>query len=231
MRLSTALTIGALTAALGLYVRAQNAPEKAEPFAGKGMPPRSSPADYLSQAQAGTVTIAAEFAGHSLPTLEGSTLNSEDYVAVETGLFGPAGARITLSIADFALRVNGKKTLLPALPYGMVARSAKDLEWEPPEKIAERKEKMTGGGGDDSGGTSINKSGEPKATPTPIKIPLPIQRGWSQRVQRVTLPEGDRALPVAGLLFFEYHGKREKILSLELVYTGPAGKATVTLQP
>jgi len=221
--------IGALIAAMGLYVRAQNAPEKPEPFAGKGMPPRSSPADYLSHAQVGTVTIAAEFAGHSLPTLEGSTLNSEDYVAVETGFFGPPGARLTLSIADFALRMNGKKTPLAAIPYGMVARSAKDPEWEPPEKIEERKAKMTGDA--DTGGTSIDKSGEPKATPTPIKIPLAIQRGWSQRVQRVTLPEGDRALPVAGLLFFEYHGKREKISSLELIYTGPAGKATVPLEP
>jgi hypothetical protein len=218
-----------MVAAMGLYVQGQDAPGKAEPFAGKGMPPRSTPADYLSHAQAGTVTIAAEFAGHSLPTLEGSTLNSEDYVAVETGLFGPAGARITLSIADFALRVNGKKTLLPALPYGMVARSAKDTEWEPPEKIEERKSKMTGGA--DTGGSSIDKSGEPKASPTPIKVPIATQRAWALRVQKVTLPEGDRALPVAGLLFFEYHGKREKILSLELVYTGPSGKATVTLQP
>ncbi len=221
--------IGALVAAAGLYVRGQNAPGKAEPFAGRGMPPRSTPADYLSHAQAGTVTIAAEFAGHSLPTLEGSTLSSEDYVAVEVGLFGPPDARINLSIGNFALRINGKKTPYPALPYGLVASSAKDPEWEPPEKIEERKTKMTGGA--DTGGSGIDKSGEPKATPTPIKIPLAIQRRWAQRVQRVTLPEGDRALPVAGLLFFEYHGKREKILSLELIYTGPSGKGTVALQP
>ena len=229
MRLSTALTIGALIAAMGLYVQGQNAPGKPEPFAAKGMPPRASAADYLSHAQAGTVTVAAEFAGHSLPTLEGSTLNSEDYVAVETGLLGAPGARLTLSIADFALRINGRKTLYPALPYGLVAASAKDPEWEPPEKIQERKTKMTGGS--DTGGSSIDKSGGAKPTPTPIKIPIATQRAWAQRVQRVTLPEGDRALPVAGLLFFEFHGKREKILSLELVYTGPAGKTTVTLQP
>jgi hypothetical protein len=229
MRVLTALTIGALIGATGLYVWGQNAPGKPEPFAAKGMPPRSTPADYLSHAQAGTVTIAAEFAGHSLPTLEGSTLSSEDYVAVETGLFGPPGARTNISIGDFALRINGRKAPYPALPYGLVASSAKDPEWEPPEKIEERKAKLTGGA--DTGGTSIDTSGEPKATPTPIKIPLAIQRGWAQRVQRVTLPEGDRALPVAGLLFFEYHGKREKILSLELIYKGPAGKANLTLQP
>ncbi len=216
-----------MVAAMGLYVQGQDAPGKAEPFAGKGMPPRSTPADYLAHAQAGTVAVAAEFAGHSIPTLEGSTLSTEDFVVVETGLFGPAGARITLSIADFALRVNGKKTLLPALPYGMVARSAKDPEWEPPEKIEERKSKTSV----DTEGASIDKSGGPKPTPTPIKIPIATQRAWAQRVQKVTLPEGDRALPQAGLLFFEYRGKREKILSLELIYTGPSGKATVPLEP
>jgi hypothetical protein len=229
MRVSIALSIGALVAAMGLYVQGQNAPGKAEPFAAKGMPPRSTPADYLSHAQAGTVTVAAEFAGHSLPTLEGSTLSSEDYVAVEAGLFGPPGTRTNISIGDFALRINGRKAPYPAVPYGLVAAHAKDPEWEPPEKIEERKTKMTGGS--DTGGSSIDKTGEPKATPTPIKIPLAIQRGWAQRVQKVTLPEGDRALPQAGLLFFEFHGKREKILSLELLYTGPAGKATVPLQP
>ena len=227
MRVSTVLSIGALVAAMGLYVQGQNPPEKAEPFAAKGMPPRATPADYLSHAQAGTLTVAAEFAGHSIPTLEGSTLASEEYVAVEAGLFGPAGERIKLSIGDFALRINGKKTLYPAMPYGLVAKSAKDPEWEPPEKIEERKSKTSV----DSGGGSGGLNSEPKPSPTPIKIPLATQRAWAQRVQKVTLPEGDRALPVAGLLFFEYRGKREKILSLELIYTGPSGKATVTLQP
>ncbi len=212
---------------MGLYVHAQNAPAKPEPFAAKGMPPRATPADYLSHARAGTVTVAAEFAGHSIPTLEGTTLSTEDYVVVEAGLFGPAGARIKLSIDDFALRINGRKTPYPALPYGLVAASAKDPEWEPPEKIEERKSKTSV----DAGQTGLANSGEPKASPTPIKIPIATQRAWAQRVQRVTLPEGDRALPQAGLLFFAYRGKREKIVSLELIYTGPSGKAIVPLQP
>jgi hypothetical protein len=51
------------------------------------------------------------------------------------------------------------------------------------------------------------------------------------KVQKAALPEGDRALPVAGLLFFLYHGRNEQLKSVELIYSGPAGKATVTLQP
>jgi hypothetical protein len=43
--------------------------------------------------------------------------------------------------------------------------------------------------------------------------------------------EGDRALPQAGLLFFEYRGKTQGIRSLELIYNGSAGNASLALQP
>ena len=52
-----------------------------------------------------------------------------------------------------------------------------------------------------------------------------------QRVQKAALPEGDRALPVAGLIFFQYRGKTKDIKSIELIYAGPAGKATLKLTP
>jgi hypothetical protein len=62
-------------------------------------------------------------------------------------------------------------------------------------------------------------------------MPLELQRAMAQKVQKAVLPEGDRALPVAGLLFFSYRGKTDSIRSMELIYSGPAGKATVALQP
>ena len=77
------------------------------------------------------MTVAAEFTGHAVPTLQG-TLSTEDYVVVETGLFGAPGARTKLSAEDFSLRINGKKTPLPSQPYGLVVGSVKDPEWEPP---------------------------------------------------------------------------------------------------
>ena len=40
---------------------------------------------------------------------------------------------------------------------------------------------------------------------------------------------GERPLPQAGLLFFLYRGKSEGIKSLELIYNGAAGKATLDL--
>jgi len=187
----------------------------------KGMPPRAAATEYQSQGTAGTVTIGAEFAGHSIPTLE-HTFSSEDYVVVEAGLFGPPGAHTTLSRDDFSLRVNGKKNVLPSEPFELVMKSLKDPEWQPPESKEDKESKSsltTGGSGGD------------KLPPIPPKMPFPLRRAMEQQVQKATFEEGDRPLPQAGLLFFTYRGKAESINSLELIYNGAAGKATIALQP
>jgi hypothetical protein len=224
MRLSHALKIGVWIAALCLCVQGQNTPSQSAPSKDtqinetKGLPPRVAPTDYQAQAQAGTVTVAAEFTGHSIATMQG-TFTTEDYVAVETALFGPPEARIKLAIEDFSLVINEKKTL-SSQPYGLVFHSLKDPEWEPPSSESKSKTSIgTGGGG---------KNDPP---PAPVHMPIALQRAMQQKVQKAALPEGDRALPQAGLIFFEYRGKTERIHSLELIYAGPAGKATLTLQP
>jgi hypothetical protein len=140
---------------------------------------------------------------------------------VETGFFGPPEAKIMLSIGDFSLRINGKKTPLTGAHYELAFHSLKDPEWEPPENKASK--------------TSIGNSapGAPpvdSAPPAP-KMPLELRRVMEQRVQKAALPEGERVLPQAGLMFFEYRGKAKNIRSIELIYDGPAGKATLTLQP
>ena len=187
--------------------------------------PRSTPAEYQSQATAGKVTIAAEFRGHSVPTADGATpLTTEDYIVVEAGFFGPADSRLTLSLSDFTLRVNGKKQGLESLPCGMVVGNLKDPEWEPPEPKASKGGKTSINGGGGGGGDS-------KDPPAPVKIPIEVQRSMAQRAQKAAMPEGDRALPQAGLLFFKYGGKTKGIHSLELVYDGPAGRASLKLEP
>ena len=227
-----ALRTAVCIAALCLCAQAQDTPPKDAPVnpgpnnqaqinQSKGMPPRATPAEYQTQAQAGTVTIAAEFKGHSVPTMQGP-LSTEDYVVVEAALFGPPEARTKLSADDFSLRINGKKAPLPSLPYGLVVGNVKDPEWEPPVPV-EKKSKTglnTGGKGDQG-----------DSTPAPVKIPIEVQRAMAQRVQKASLPEGYRALPQAGLLFFQYRGKAQGIHSIDLIYSGPAGKATLPLQP
>ena len=224
MPLSPILKTFIWIAALCLCAQGQTPPGKDAPSEAKGMPPRTAPTEYQTHAKAGAVTIAAEFTGHAIGTQQG-TLTTEDYVVVETGFFGPEGARTKLAIDDFSLRVNGKKAL-PGQPYGVVLSSLKDPEWEPPAEAKKSKGGMTGGGGGGGGG-----QGESNDPPPPPKMPFPVRRAMEQRVQKATLPEGDRALPVAGLIFFQYRGKTQGIKSLELIYDGPAGKATLNLQP
>lgn len=216
MQLPTTSRAAALIAALCLCAQGQSTPAKEA----KGLPPRATPADYQAQAQAGTVTIAAEFTGHGVPTPQGA-FSTEDFVVVETALFGSAEARIKLSIDDFSLRINGKKAL-PSQPFVLVAKSLKDPEWEPPVPAEPKSKSSFGAGGKASPGDS---------TPAPVHMPIELQRAMEQRVQKALLPEGDRALPQAGLVFFQYKGKPQSIHSIELIYTGSAGTATLTLQP
>jgi hypothetical protein len=222
MQLSPALRTGVWITAFCLCVQAQNTPAtppKEVPInETKGLPPRVAPTDYQAQAQAGSITIAAEFTGHSVPTPQG-TFSTEDYVVVETALFGPPEARTKLAFDDFSLTINEKKTL-SSQPYGLVFHSLKDPEWEPPASAESKSKTSIGTGG-----------GKNDAPAAPVHMPIELQRAMEQKVKKAALPGGDRALPQAGLIFFEYRGKTEHIHSLELIYNGPAGKATLTLQP
>jgi hypothetical protein len=189
-----------------------------------GLPARATPADYQAQAMAGSVTIAADFTGHGIPNAQ-EPLQSEDYVAVEVGLFGPDGAKLTITVSDFSLRINGKKEAQPSQSPGLVARGIKDPSWVAPE--------AAGGGSKSKGGISGSAGGGGRAAgdPPPVtpKPPVELLRGWQQRVLKAGIAEGERTLPQAGLLFFSYRGKTDNIQSLELIYNGPAGKATLKL--
>jgi hypothetical protein len=216
------LRFAALTALLCLTVRGQEAQSKDAAADLKGLPPRAAPSDYQAQGKAGTVTIAAEFKAHSVPTMEG-ILTTEDFVVVEAGFYGAPDAKLTLSPDDFSLRINGKKMPSPSQPYGVVIRTVKDPDWAPPTPPESKgsKTKLNTGGGDSN-----------KDDPPPIvHIPIEVQRAMAQRVQKASMPLGDRPLPQAGLLYFEYGSNSKNIKSLELIYNGAAGKATLTLQP
>jgi hypothetical protein len=194
----------------------------------RGLPPRAVPADYQAQGKAGDVTIGAEFSGHFVPTAQG-TLTTDSYVIVETALFGTADAHAKLSPEDFSLRINAKKVALSSQPYALVFKSLKDPEWIPPDAPAsspKSKGGITSSGGGGGGGGQADSG-----PPPPVHVPFEVQRAMQLRVQKAAMPEGDRPLPVAGLLFFQFSGKTEGLRSIELIYDGPAGKATLSLNP
>jgi hypothetical protein len=210
--------VAVLTAFACRFAIAQEAP-KGEL---KGMPPRSSPSDYQAQAKAGKVTIAAEFTGHSIATPD-SIFTTEDYVAVEVAVFGAPDSHLQLSPSDFSLRINGKKNAEPSQPYALIFKSLKDPSYEPPELAGVGKQSK--GGLNAGGGGNQNDQG---SLPPVVHIPIGIERAMEQKVQKAAFPEGDRPLPAAGLIFFDHRGKTT---SAELIYVGPAGKATLTLAP
>jgi hypothetical protein len=193
----------------------------AQASATRGMPARATAGDYQAHGAAGPLTVGAEFMQHSVPTPQG-LLTTEDYVVVEAGLFGPPGSRTTLSFQDFSLRINEKKNPQRSEPYALVFKSLKDPEWEPDVPVEQKGSKTSIGTGGKSG------SGDP---PPVIHVPIKLQREWEARATKAAFPEGDRVLPQAGLLFFQYRGKASGIHSLELIYSGPAGKATLALNP
>ena len=208
--------VAVAAAVLGQVALGQDAPAREA----KGMPPRASAADYQAHAQAGAISVAAEFTGHSIATPE-AILSTDDYVVVEVGLFGASESRLKLSYEDFSLRINGKKAPVPAQPYALVFKSLKDPERATPQAESKSKTSIgTGGGQGDAG-----------STPAPVHIPIEVERAMEQRVEKASLPGGERVLPEAGLIFFPYRGKTSGIHSMELIYAGPAGKASLSLQP
>jgi hypothetical protein len=193
------------------------APGKAGPVTvTQGLPPRAAPSDYPTQAKLGPITLAAEFAGHGIPTPDGP-LSTDDYIVVEVAFYGPAEPRLPLSFRDFALRINSRKNPTSSDSFERVGLSAKDPEWGPPEKEEKSKTSIGGGGSNDSS----------KEPPRP---PMELRRAWAQRVKKTALAEGELPLPQAGLLYFPYGGKVTGIRSLELIYSGPAGKVTLDLE-
>jgi hypothetical protein len=228
MQLSVCLrTVSLGVAALCLWAQTPNSPSAdhstpAQAVGGtinepQGLPPRTSPSDYPAQAKVGAITLAADFAGHGLPTPDGP-LSSDDYIVVEVAFFGPPGTRLPISFNDFSLRINNKKNPTPSEAYERVGASVKDPEWTPPEKPEKGGNGILGGGGNDTS----------KEPPRP---PAELRRAWAQRAKKAALANGDRPLPQDGLLYFSYGGKLNGIRSLELTYVGPAGKAMLDLNP
>ena len=80
------------------------------------MPPRTAASEYLAHTQIGPISIGAEFVGHSVPTPQ-ANYTTEDYVIVEVGIFGPPDARLRMSVNDFSLRINGKKSPIASQHY------------------------------------------------------------------------------------------------------------------
>jgi hypothetical protein len=188
-----------------------------------GIAPRPSPAEYQTAVRMGQYTLAVDFDAHGVPTSDG-VFSTEEFIVFEVALYGPSGSHLPLQYEDFSLRMNGKKQPAPSQPFTFVFKTLKSPEWE---ATLEPVKKESGNGINAGGGGG---GGENLPPPKP-KMPIDVERRMELRVQKAAVPGADRPLPVTGLIFFPYSGKTKNIKSMDLIYTGAAGKATIPMQP
>jgi hypothetical protein len=200
----------------------------------QGTPPKTKPADYPVHVELGTVTLAAEYLVHSVPTPRGNLI-AADYLVVEAAFFGPSFSRLKMSPDNFTLRINGKGEPLSTESPGMVARS---IQYPGARSHLE----AAGSVGIGDGTVSVGPRPPPTQFPgdgnerTPTGQPATVktiedEANIQYRVQNATLPEGENSLPRSGLLYFYFRGKIKNIHALDLLYEGTMGKATLKLLP
>jgi hypothetical protein len=200
----------------------------------QGTPPKTKASDYPVHVELGTVTLAADYLVHSVPTPKGNLI-APDYLVVEAAFFGPSFSRLRMSPDNFTLRINGKGDPLSTEPPGMVSQSIKYPGARPHLEAA-------GSIGMGDGNISVGPRPPPSQFPGDgNERTAPVQGGTVKtiedeaaieyRVQNATLPEGENSLPRSGLLYFYFRGKIKNIHSLDLLYEGAMGKATLKLLP
>ena len=200
----------------------------------QGTPPKSKATDYPVHVQMETVTLAAEYLVHSLPTRAG-TLIANDYLVVEVAFYGPPFSRLKMSPDNFILKINGKsETLTPEAP-GMVSQSIKFPSARP---HLEAGGSVSAGDGTVSVGPRAPPSQFPgdgnertaPGQPATVKT-VEEEASIQARVQGAALPEREQPLPRSGLLYFLYRGKVKNIRTLDLYYEGSMGRSTLKLLP
>lgn len=189
----------------------------------KGIAARGSAAEYQTAVKMGNYTLGVDFDAHGVPTSDG-VFSTEEYIVFEVALYGPPGSHMALKFEDFSLRINGKKQAAASVPFTFVFKSLKSPEWE--ATLAYVPKQSANGINTGGGGAAAD------STPPPApKMPLDVERRMQLRVQKAAPPEGDRPLPVTGIIFFPYSGKVKNIKTMELLYSGEAGKATIPMAP
>ena len=196
----------------------------------QGTPPKTSAADYTVHTQLGTVTIAAEYLVHSIPTAKGNLI-AADYLVVDVAFFGPSFSRLKMSPDNSGtLRINGRGDPLSTEAEGMVAQSVKNPA----------RSHLEAAGSVGMGDGTVSVGPRPPSSRFPgdgnERTAAPTLRRWSEntidyRLQSAMLPEGEHSLPRSGVVCFFFRGKIKNIHSLELFYDGAMGKTSLKVLP
>jgi hypothetical protein len=201
--------------------------------------PKEKATDYPAHATAGNVSIGAEYLVHSIPA-GNQTFVAADYLVVEVAVFPAKDEPAAIRGSSFTLRLNGKKLTLPPVAPGFVAASLKYPDWE----LHPRAEASAGVG---DAGVILGRPpavgrfpGDPTTSrlPRAPQAPPPDDRRGIEReeperaedvIAKTALPDGLVTKPVSGFVYFPYKGKAKALKSVELIYDGKAGTATLKL--
>ncbi len=206
----------------------------------QGTTPKAQPSDYPTHAALDSgFAVAAEYLVHSILTPAGFLI-ADDYLVVEVAFFGKGKSKLNIGAGNFAVRINNreKSSIAPDSP-GTVAASIKYPDWTQKPGVTPSASAGAGNAGVVYGPASAPRfpgdptGGRPLPNPVPQTDPnVPAKPGEApieERVQAAALDEGDRVTPASGLIFFPFRGRIKSIKSLELIYQGPAGTATLKL--
>ena len=203
----------------------------------QGTKTRPNPQAYAAVAEVRGAVIAAENFGHSLTSDHGSLL-AGDYLVVEIAVFPKGPARVQFAASEFTARINGKKYSPDSA--GMVSASIKYSDWT-------QHGRLSGGAALGDAGVALGQPApagrfpgdpnDPSRHPRSPRVDTGTDPNVPQRealpvdevVQRSSLPEALSSGAVSGFVYFPFKGKVKKIKSLEILYEGPYGEATLRL--
>ena len=198
-----------------------------------GTTPKPSAQDYPAHTTIEKLSLGAEYLVHSFSSGRDMFI-AKDYLVVEVALFPPAGQALVADPSHFSLRVNNRKQALAPESPEIVASTLKYPDQRfGPHSVAQVGPVIFG-----QPQPTERFPGDPNARTGPPR-PVPDDNlGGLDKQPPVTatelavqaaLPAGEHHGPTSGYLYFPYRGKVGHIRSLELVFAGPAGGATLQL--
>jgi len=205
----------------------------------QGTNPKASASEYAAHGEMKDASLGAENLGHSLLTAKSAIL-VRDFLVVEVALY-PKDPRMKVRMEQFRLRINGSKGTVSPQTLGLVIASLKYPDWSghPTAEV----------------GGSLGNAGVVLGRPVPVERfpgdnrpaeqrgPAPprapednsgVEKSAPEPVEYVinhlALPECDDVhSPASGYLFFPFQSKLKSIKTLDLIYEGPLGTATLRL--
>ncbi len=189
----------------------------------QGTETKRKASEFPVQVKAGSLEIGADFMVR-LISYGRESFVSDNFLVVEVALYPEPGTQFEVKLADWTMRVNGKKETLFAQTPQTVSQFLQYPRWEQPP-IAQ------GGSPADIG---ERFPGDPRARRYPMpRVPTQPDSGTqpeetkrlsaAEVVAKAALPEGARKTAVSGLLYFPWKGNPMKLKSVELFTTAGSG--------